>query len=184
MMSNKAHGMTRRGQKKKQGGFTAIEVMVVIIIGIVIYALSTGKLSQLFGKSNVSEEISNVNTLLANTKQMKTTSGYGASGTNLVPQLISAGGVPPNVSVIGGVLYNTWGGAITIVSTGAGFTIQQATVPQDACIAMVTKIAKGGAFFSTKVNAATAVTGEYTTAQANTDCTSATSNTTLWTSNS
>jgi prepilin-type N-terminal cleavage/methylation domain-containing protein len=167
---------------KKQQGFTALEVTVVLIIGLLIIALAASHFTQLFGKSNDSEELGNIETLMGNTKALKTASGYGASGTSLVSQLIAAGGIPSNMTVIASVPYNDWNGAVTVVSTGNGFTIGYVAVPQSDCIALATKVSKGGEFASTQVNAAATVTGVYTSAQATTDCSSANANTITWTS--
>lgn len=166
--------------KKGQKGFTALELIVVLIVGLGIIALAASKMDMMFGGSNLSEEVGNVNTLLSNAKSLKTSSGYGTSGTNLVPSLINANGIPKNMVVTGGIPYNVWGGAVTILSTGPGFTIGYTNVPQDACIKLATKSNRGGTFATIKVGAAAAVTGEYTTAQATTDCSGAT-NSITWT---
>ncbi len=167
---------------KKQAGFTAIELIVVLIVGLGIIALAAGKMDQLFGNSNLSEEIGNVNTIFANARSLKTSSGYGTSGTDLTSQLVAINGVPRNMSVVSGVMYNLWGGSVPVVSTGSGFTVTTNTVPMDACIKMTTKVSKGGTFASIKINANTAVTGEVTSATATTQCNSSTSNTLVFTS--
>jgi len=169
---------------KKQAGFTAIELIVVLIVGLGIIALAAGKMDQLFGNSNLSEELSNVNSIFANARSLKTSSGYGTSGTDLTAQLVAINGVPRNMSVVSGVMYNLWGGSVPVVSTGSGFTVTSNTVPQDACIKASTKISKGGTFSTIKINANTAITGEVTSAVATTQCNSATANTLVYSSNS
>ncbi|HCE9846023.1 TPA: pilus assembly protein PilX, partial [Pseudomonas aeruginosa] len=69
-------------------------------------------------------------------------SGYGSSGTNLIPSLIAINGVPKNMSVSSGVVYNVYGGSVTVSSTGMGFSITTSKLPKDACITLGTKIAK------------------------------------------
>lgn len=169
--------------KKKQGGFTAIELIIVLVVGLGILALAAGKTDMLFGNSELSEEVSNVNTLYANVKTLKTTSGYGAAATDLTAQMVATNGVPRNMTVTGGVIYNLWGGTVPVASTGSGFSITQNLVPKESCIKMATKISKGGTFSSIKIGAAAAVTGEVTTAAATTSCSAAT-NTIVFTSNS
>lgn len=164
------------GAKAKQAGFTAIEVMVVLTVGLGIIALSSGKLDMLFGGSNLTEEVSNINTLLVNIKSLKTTSGYGAAGTDLTTQLSAIGGVPRNISVASNVMYNNWGGTIVPKSTGTGFTIADGSLPMDVCIKIATKTSKSGAFSTIAINANGAITGEVTSAVATTQCNSAAAN--------
>ncbi|EPQ5199368.1 type 4 pilus major pilin, partial [Pseudomonas aeruginosa] len=106
-------------------------------------------------------------------------SGYGSSGTNLIPSLIAINGVPKNMSVSSGVVYNVYGGSVTVSSTGMGFSITTSKLPKDACITLGTKIAKN-TFEQTKINSGTAITGEVTTAAATQAC-SSDSNSITWT---
>lgn len=167
--------------KIRQMGFTAIELMVVLIVGVGIYALSTGKISMLFSSSEMAEESGNISVLSANVRTLKTTSGYGAAGTNLTASLVAVNGVPKNMSVISGVIYNTWGGTVVPASTGAGYTISYSSVPVEGCVKLATKISTGGTFSSTSINGGGAITGEVTTAVATTQC-SSTTNTVAFTS--
>ncbi len=169
---------------KKQDGFTAVELIVVLIVGLGIIALAAGKMDMLFGNSNVSEEVSNLNTLLANTRSLKTASGYGASGTDLTAQLVAVNGVPRNMTVTSGVLYNLWGGKVLVASTGTGFAVTPQGVPQEACIKLATKISKVGIFSSITINANSAIASEIPTATATTQCSSASANAITFTSNS
>lgn len=173
--------VSRIGGKSKQAGFTAIELIVVLTVALAMYALSTGKIDMLFTGSNVAEEVSDLNTLLANTKSLKTTSGYGTSGTDLTSQLAALNGIPKNMSVVAGVMYNSWGGAVVPQSTGTGFTITTSNYPADVCIKVTTKQGKSGAFSSIKINANAAIVGEVTSATATTQC-NTTANTVVYAS--
>ncbi len=77
--------------------------------------------------------------------------------TNLIPSLIAINGVPKNMSVSSGVVYNVYGGSVTVSSTGMGFSITTSKLPQDACITLATKIAKN-TFEQTKINSGSAIT--------------------------
>lgn len=160
--------------KIRQMGFTAIELMVVLIVGIGIYALSTGKISMLFSSSEIAEESGNLSVLSANLRTLKTTSGYGAAGTNLTASLIAVKGVPTNMSVVSGVIYNTWGGTVVPTSTGAGYAIAYSNAPVEGCVKLATKMSTGGTFSTTSINGGGAVTGEVTTAVATTQCSTTT----------
>lgn len=164
----------------RQRGLTLLEVMAALVIAGVIAAVVLSQMDSAFSSSSATEELSNLNALYSNVRSLKTASGYGASGTDIVPVLVQAKGVPKNMNVSGGTLFNSFGGAVAIASTGNGFTVSYANTPQDACIKLVTKTSKSGIFSSTKVGGATAVTGEYTAAQAGTDC--GATNSVVWTS--
>lgn len=173
---------TSQHLKRKQGGFTALELIVVLLVGLGIYAMSSGKLDMLFSGASIADEVSNIHTLLVNTKGLKTQSGYGASGTDLSAQLVATGGVPTNMTVTAGVLYNDWGGAVVPASTGTGFSITDNAIPQGACIKLSTKISKSGAFASIKLNGNAAIVGEVTSSTATTQCSAGAANVIVYTS--
>ncbi|MRK19099.1 type 4 pilus major pilin [Pseudomonas sp. JG-B] len=83
------------------------------------------------------------------------------------------------MSVTGGALFNAFGGSVTVVSTGIGFTITSADLPKKACVNAAKGIGRG-AQFSTRINAGTAIVGEVTSAAATTGC-STDDNTIAWT---
>ena len=170
----------KRDSRQKQRGITALEAIVVIIVGVVVLGLAAAAIDRLFGSNDTAEETSNINMLNVNTKQLKTISGYGAANTNLTAQLIAAKGIPSNMTVTGGQIYNTWGGTVNVTSNGPTFAISYGSVPQDACITLAVKVNRG-AFGSVRVNSGTPVTGEYTSDQAATDCVSTPTNTVTYT---
>ena len=163
-----------------QWGFTALELIVVLIVGMSIIALAASKIDLLSTHSSLSEAMSNINTLSANTRNLKTISGYGPAETDLVPQLAATQGIPKNMTLTDTALYNVWGGIISVTSTGPGFSIIYASLPQHACIQLATKTNRGGLFAHTQVNNASVVSGEYTTLQADKDCLANADNTITW----
>lgn len=169
-----------RTAPNKQKGMTLIEMLVVLIVIIIIIAAASSRIGGIFGKNDISEEVTNLNTLVTATKTLRSKGGYGASGTNLVPTLIASDGVPKGMTVTGGVIKNSWGGTITVVSTGSGFTMVEPSVPKAACIELANSVSRGGAM-TTKVNATAAVTGEIAKPAATTSCSSDTSNTLTFT---
>lgn len=171
------------GFAAKQAGLTLIELIVVLIIVAVILMVAIGGISNAMGKSDVNQDQQGVAALVANTKTLRTNGSYGTSGTNLVPSLIALKGVPATVNTNGTTLTNTWGGAITIVSTGTGYTVTTSGIPQDACIEHSMKLSKS--MLTTAINGGTAIAGGVTAAQATTDCSNAgNANSVAWTSQS
>lgn len=161
---------TQRTSRPTQGGFVSIEMIIVLIIIAIGVGLGLAAAAGMFSSSNANEEQRNISVIAANARALKT-SGYGSSGTNLIPSLIAINGVPKNMSVSSGVVYNVYGGSVTVSSTGMGFSITTSKLPQDACITLATKIAKN-TFEQTKINSGSAITGEVTTAAATQACSS------------
>ena len=167
---------------KRQGGFGLIEIMLVTILLLGLLYGIMSRSDTAFSSSDASSELGHVSSLIAGTKQLKTTSGYGVS-IDLTSTLYTSGAIPADMTYSASKLYNTWNGQVTVVSTATGmaFTVKYVNVPQDACISLSTKAASYS--YSTTINANTAIVGEVTAATATTQCNSATANTITWTVN-
>ncbi|WP_248767861.1 type 4 pilus major pilin [Pseudomonas sp. MWU12-2345] len=163
----------------RQRGYIDLSMMfVLIVIAIGIgYAIYNG--GSLLASSDVSNEQSNISQLIANTRKLKGSAGYGASGTDLVTQLVASKGLP-NMSISGATLYNAWNGAVTVLSGGMNFVITENGLPQDACMTLATKLSRGQKV-TTSINGGSAVTGEVTSASASSTCTDSSNNTLAWT---
>lgn len=166
---------------KRQRGFVSIEVIIVLVVVLGLLALGASKMDMLNTGSDTTEEMSNIQALYANTKGLKSSQGYGTAGADLTAQLVSIKGVPKNMSIVSGVVYNLFNGAVTITSTGPGFTISSANLPTEVCIKLATKVSRSGNFVSTTINSNSAIAGEVVPADAAAQCSSAT-NTVGWTS--
>ncbi|EJZ60948.1 PilS (plasmid) [Pseudomonas fluorescens R124] len=162
----------------RQGGFGALEVMIAIAVGIFAIIGAIAWYSKLTNTSNNNEELQNVSSLITNTRQLKTQSGYGPTGTNLIPVLIAGEGIPENMQKSGSTVSNLWGGAVTNVSTGSGYNMTYAGVPDSNCIFLATKSANSNSL-TIRINGGTAITGEVTSIAATSACTSGT-NTLSW----
>ena len=162
-----------------QRGFidlTMLFVLICLAIGIG-YALYNG--GALLSNSDISNEQSNIAQLMANTRKLKGSNGYGTSGTNLVDQLVASKGLP-NMSVSGGMLFNAWNGTVSVTSAGMTFTVTENGLPIDACMTLATKVSRGPKV-STSINGAAKVSGEISAAAAAASCTDADTNTVAWT---
>lgn len=164
--------------RHRQRGVFSLEMMFVLIIAVVALGYIIYNGGSLMGSQDVTNEQSNIGTLIANTRKLKASSGYGTSGTSLVSQLVASKGLP-NMSVNGSNLYNAWGGSVTVVSSGMTFTITENALPQDACVTLATKISRGTKV-TTAINGGTAVTGEVDPGTATSGC-SKDSNVVTWT---
>lgn len=168
-------------QRKSQKGATIIEIVVFIAIGLIILGVAAALIAKGMSSSDIGTDTSDLNQLVINAKDVRDVSGYGAAGTDLVPSMSAAKGIPSNMTITAGKPYNQWNGLITIVSTGLGFTLTSPNIPMDACIKEATKLSRPGTL-STSINGGAAVVGQITNVQATAQCTSATANTLSFTS--
>lgn len=165
-------------RSSKQAGFGALETMIAIVVGLVTVLGAVAWYSKLTNTANNNSEIENVSSLITNTRQLKTSSGFGASGTDLIPILVKNEGIPETMQKTTTTVFNVWGGAVTNVSTGTGYTLTYAAVPESNCIFLATKSTNSKSL-SLRINGGTAIVGEVTAIAANTACSGA-SNTLAW----
>lgn len=133
--------------RRRQGGFTAIELFVVIIVGLGIFIYAAANIDKLFGNSESLEEIRNVQQIAIATKGLRNPStGYGSANTDLVPVLINSGAIPGTMAIVGTTIQNTWGGRVTVKSNGFTYTFGVAAVPKTQCTTMATKLGGSGIF--------------------------------------
>lgn len=161
-----------------QRGMGIIEMLIIIFISILILAGGMAWWTSLTTKQTNQAELENVSSLMASVRMLKTASGYGSSGTDLIPVLINGAGVPGSMQKTSSAVYNSWGGAVTATSTGIGYTLTYAAVPAASCVFLASKAASDSTQ-SLSINGGTAVTGEITAATANTSCNSS-SNSLAW----
>ncbi|MGZ0717724.1 type 4 pilus major pilin [Pseudomonas gessardii] len=162
-----------------QRGFLSLDglfwlMLIAVALGFIVFLGY-----RTFGSSDVTIEQSNLGTLLANTKRLKSTTGYAVTGTDLVPSLINleaTGGM----SINGATLANRWNGVVTVISNGMTFTITERNLPKAACITLASNMAKDKQT-TTAINGGTAIAGEVTAVAASTSC-SSDANTIAWTS--
>lgn len=163
----------------KQTGSSNMEMLFYLILAAILISAAIAFGLKLFNKQTNNGEQTNVANLVVNTRALKGSQGYGASGANLIPQLIITDGIPDGLTNSSGAIFNSWNGTVTVTSTGPAFVLTYSGIPQDSCVSLATKVAKTRAY-STKINSGTAIVGEIDSATAATDC-SAVTNTIAWT---
>lgn len=136
-----------KGHRKHQG-FTLVEAMIVLVLFVLFIAAVLGKAYFAKTTNNSSSETQTLNAILTAAQTYKGTYGtvgtYGAAGTNMVPSLITGKVIPPSYSTTTTTITNGWNGAITLVSTGNGYTLSDSNLPDDVCQAIVPGIANSG----------------------------------------
>ncbi|TAL63627.1 MAG: prepilin-type N-terminal cleavage/methylation domain-containing protein [Burkholderiaceae bacterium] len=165
-----------QASKAKQKGLTLIELIVAIAIGLIILAAAAAGISKGFGASDVGADTDHINTLLVNVRDdLRSVNGYGPAGTDLVPSLRTAGGIPSDMTITANVPYNAWNGPVGITSTGLGYQLTSANIPADACVKEATKLSRPGTV-TTSINGGAAITGAVPVTTATSQC-SGTANT-------
>lgn len=114
-------------------GIAYLGIAAIVVLGAV--SLLTGAFTS--AQSNrVAEEVVSIRTSVKKL-YMGQSSGYGATGFDLMPVLVASKVLPTTISVATGATTatNSWGGAVTVTgNNGNQFDIAYASVPQDACI--------------------------------------------------
>lgn len=149
-------------------GGALVMIMIVLVGGVLAY-----------NKLYATTEVTLISTLINETRQLRSSSGYGT--TDYSASLIAAGAVPSNVTVSGGQIYNRAGGVVTVKGNGVGFIVTDAGLSAKDCIKLAQAIGTPD-LSSTKINNQS-ITGEVTAASATAGCTSD-SNTVIFTTKS
>ena len=157
--------------KTKQNGFTALEMIAVLLVAALIIGGAAAGIATLLQKQKNSADLQNHVALLSNARMLKGPNGYGSSGTDLTASVIATDGVPGTMSVVSGVIYNVYGGAVSIDSTGIGMTMTTEDVPPAACVELARLVGRGDGI-QTAVNGGTAVDGAFDAPTATTQCSS------------
>lgn len=141
---------------KKQKGFTALELIIVLIVGFSIIALSASKMGQLFSSSNTNDAMNSILGVYSSTRALKNVNGYGDDSTELTKILIDTDTMPKSLSIdkTNGTAKNEWAGtvAITVTNSGNGFYIDYPDVPKEACIKLAQQLVHSGNFDSIEAN--------------------------------
>ncbi|HDR9133903.1 MULTISPECIES: type 4 pilus major pilin [Burkholderia cepacia complex] len=158
--------------EKQRGALTFMETMGVLIVGAIVLAAAAAGLYALFSSQSQSDELNLVSTVVTNVRDLRTTSGYGTPGTDLMQNMIKIGGIPRSVGIVGGVPVNSYNQPITLVvdATGNGWVLTDPGLPQDACNRIAKKMSVAKSVNSTSINGGAAVVGEVTPTAAATAC--------------
>lgn len=182
-MRKNFHGGLNTRAGRRQGGFTLIELMVVITIAVMIYALSGSLSGTAMTKGSSLEESTNIQNLFASLRDIRTSQGYPASAA-LVQALQDQGNVPANITLSAGNLMNTFGGTYTLstIDSGGTVTIASSNIPNAECRKLVTGVKKSIPRSIGVGGAATIDMATITTATATTLCGNAARTTLIWSS--
>ena len=131
-----------------QKGFTLIEALVVMIVGIVILAAAAAGIGKLFRSSEISTEAENITQMSATLKNLKNgANGYdGLSNKLAVDYKAVPATMTSSVDGDSTKLFNTWNGPVDISPTSGNqaFQISYGLVPSEACQQLALKLRNAG----------------------------------------
>jgi hypothetical protein len=150
------------GYRRRQRGASLLEGIAYLGIAAIVILGAVSLLTSAFGNAQSNRATEEVISLRTAVRKLYVGQAYPAAG--VVAVLINAGAVPSTLTNTAGAVTNSWGGAVTIVGSGAGaatnnFVITYNNVPAAECVNMLsgangwTVVAVNGA------NAGTAAAG-------------------------
>ncbi|EBP3978172.1 prepilin-type N-terminal cleavage/methylation domain-containing protein (plasmid) [Salmonella enterica subsp. salamae] len=121
-------------------GFTLIEAMVVMIVGVMVLAGAAAGINKLFVANNVSTEAQNIQSIAANMKTVASSEGgYDQIADNTAAIKFKV--VPTNMKISGASdIRNVWGGSVLIAGTADGYTLTYPSVPPEECVQVASKL--------------------------------------------
>lgn len=170
-------------RKQPHRGWGILESGGVALVVIVVITVVLGGLYMLWNRKDIALESANVQSIITSTQGLlKGRNGYNyTSGAVMTGLLIQVGGAPKNMMTKGNVtagtatLWNTWGGQVIVAPVIAngfnhGFSVSYPKVPQDACIAITTRLSAGGSISGISINSTAFSDGNVTVENAGAVC--------------
>lgn len=168
--------------ENQRGALTFMETMGVLIVGAIVLAAAAAGLYALFSAQSQSDELNAVSTIITNVRDLRTTTGYGTPGSDLMQNMIKIGGIPKSMGIVGGVPVNSYNQQVTLVvdGTGNGWVLTDPGLPQEDCNRIAKKMSVAKSVNTTSINGGATISGEVTPAVAAAQCTG-TANSIAWT---
>ncbi|EKN6179073.1 prepilin-type N-terminal cleavage/methylation domain-containing protein, partial [Yersinia enterocolitica] len=139
IMLDKYNSMLNKNEK--QSGFTLIEAMVVMIVGVMVLAGAAAGINKLFVANNVSTEAQNIQSIAANMKVVASSEG-GFQDIAGNKEAISFKVFPTNMKINDATdsVRNVWGGEVKVVGDTDKYTLTYPSVPTEECIQVASKL--------------------------------------------
>jgi type II secretory pathway pseudopilin PulG len=133
-------------KQNKKAGVTLIELLIVIAAAVALIAAGLVLFSDLQDSQRVKDESSNIANMYVGISNLF----YEDSTTSFsTVEALQAGIIPDAMQVTGGVVYNAWGGTVTIddnaAATANSFRITYTNIPGgDSCVDIIKSARKQG----------------------------------------
>lgn len=163
----------------KQAGFTLLELMAVLAIGILLVVGALALRNSANSQQSSIQMISDLSAIKESTKSLYFgQGGYGAASLNAT--LITANKIPTTMPITGGTTINhALNGTLTITGATSAFTMTLTNIPTDVCVSL---LSAASGFTSIQVGANAARTSfPISPTNAATDCGAAANQTIVFT---
>jgi prepilin-type N-terminal cleavage/methylation domain-containing protein len=165
---------------RRQAGVTLIELVVVLVISALVIGGALAAFSGASSSQTATQMTADLSAIRASTKSLYF--GQGGYGTTAMTEVLINGKKIPNTMTISGaapnrVVTHSLNGALVVTGANAQFTVSAAAIPTDICIGLATM----SGWDSVKIGANAARTPPVSTATASTDCSSASTQTIVFT---
>lgn len=120
-------------------GFTALELIIVLIIGFSIIGLSASKMKTMMVSSKSVKVLDAILNLSNAVESLQNANGYGENSADLIPTLLRTEIIPKSIRQVQGRLTGEWDQDITVTASadGKSFIITYPNIPRAACNKLV-----------------------------------------------
>lgn len=140
-----------------QHGFTALELIIVLVVGFSIIALSASKMGELFSSSSTVAAMNSILELYSSARSLRGATGYGGDADDDIFVLLrKAKMIPKGLNDDGSTVKNEWGGTVKLQALkgeeGSGFNIIYPNVPIKSCLKLSQNLIHSGNFNGIKAD--------------------------------
>lgn len=125
-------------------GFTALELIIVLVIGFSILALSASKIGELFTSSKATQAVDAILNLSRAMHEFKGSPEFNPASTDIISDLRGAELIPKSIKMVGNNLEGIWTGNITITYANNTTSITYPNVPKSPCMKIVRGLLPSG----------------------------------------
>jgi hypothetical protein len=125
------------GYRSRQRGASLLEGIAYLGIAALVILGAVSLLASAFGNAQANRATEETISLRTAVRKLFSGQTFPA-GTSIAETMITAKAVPGTLTVAApSTITNSWGGAVTIIGTGATFNLTYNNVPQDVCVNML-----------------------------------------------